>query len=357
MALAETRRATGLSTITKLHDPIAEKFPAGRSLIYLDYAFTTNVGDQLIVLGTLEYFRRIKADVRYSRNIHNSEAIENLKVKDGDILVLHGGGNFGDIYPHFQNYREEVIDHHQGNRIVIMPQTVHFSSREKLARSSERMNKHPDLTLFVRDKVSYEQMKPFFGERVQMAPDMAHHLFPSLVSNLATTTVPSKPPLYLFRTDPEKGHVPPSLEAKESEFVDWDELISKQYRLQRKIIRSQYPIMKAGIQLYDLDKSYFELITAEVSRMCNLLNSYPIWFTSRMHGAILGLLLGKPVFALDNSYGKLSTYFDAWDEWIKPIVLLRSEEDVKKAIDFSQSVAGRSDDEVWAAYRDLAEQF
>ena len=34
--------------------------------------------------------------------------------------------------------------------------------------------------------------------------------------------------------------------------------------------------------------------------------------TDRLHGAIVARLAGVPVVLVDNSYGKLSAYYDAW---------------------------------------------
>jgi exopolysaccharide biosynthesis predicted pyruvyltransferase EpsI len=43
-----------------------------------------------------------------------------------------------------------------------------------------------------------------------------------------------------------------------------------------------------------------------------VLIEFDYWTTSRLHGAILGNLLDKPVKAYDNSYGKLQRYFERW---------------------------------------------
>jgi pyruvyl transferase EpsO len=44
--------------------------------------------------------------------------------------------------------------------------------------------------------------------------------------------------------------------------------------------------------------------------------------TDRLHSAIVARLAGRPVTLVDNSYGKLSAYYDAW--WTNdPEVTLR----------------------------------
>jgi pyruvyl transferase EpsO len=34
--------------------------------------------------------------------------------------------------------------------------------------------------------------------------------------------------------------------------------------------------------------------------------------TDRLHGAILARLAGRPVTLIDNSYGKVTAYYEAW---------------------------------------------
>ncbi|MDI5788788.1 hypothetical protein PO124_11350 [Bacillus licheniformis] len=43
---------------------------------------------------------------------------------------LSGGGNFGDLYPHFQQFRERVVEHYPDNRIVILPQSIYYEHEE-----------------------------------------------------------------------------------------------------------------------------------------------------------------------------------------------------------------------------------
>src|SRR5262245_24147298 len=117
-AAADAHRGKGMSAIADRHAAIAELLPADRSIAYPDYAMTTNVGDQLIVLGTLEFFKKYAIKRRFSRNVRNSEPVGKLPIRADDVIVLHGGGNFGDIYPHFQRYREDVISHYKDHKII-----------------------------------------------------------------------------------------------------------------------------------------------------------------------------------------------------------------------------------------------
>jgi pyruvyl transferase EpsO len=49
-----------------------------------------------------------------------------------------------------------------------------------------------------------------------------------------------------------------------------------------------------------------------VERGCLLLGAGRTVVTDRLHGVLLALHLGRRVIAVDNNYGKLSSYLDTW---------------------------------------------
>ena len=58
--------------------------------------------------------------------------------------------------------------------------------------------------------------------------------------------------------------------------------------------------------------SYDTAARARVLRGCRLLSSGRVVITDRLHAHLLSLLLGIPHAVLDNSYGKVGAYMDAW---------------------------------------------
>ena len=57
---------------------------------------------------------------------------------------------------------------------------------------------------------------------------------------------------------------------------------------------------------------YDAVARARVARGCRLLSSGRVVITDRLHAHILSLLLGIPHAVLDNTYGKLRRFLDAW---------------------------------------------
>src|SRR4029078_11674888 len=92
-------------------------------------------------------------------------------------LVLHGGGNFGDIWPQFQMFRELIIQRYRNTPIVITPQSIHFGSTDKRRHSARILGTHRQLFIFVRDEDSLGFVRDDVGTYGEVVPDMAHQLW------------------------------------------------------------------------------------------------------------------------------------------------------------------------------------
>jgi pyruvyl transferase EpsO len=143
----------------------------GTGVAYLDYPVYSNIGDILIMKGTERFFAEHKINVksRYSLVDYSSK----IEFPEDIVLTFQGGGNFGDLYPEFQRFRESFIRKYKKNKIIILPQTIYYRNPEALERSSEILSNHPDLHIFVRDKRSFKIAKKYFSDFVYLAPDMA----------------------------------------------------------------------------------------------------------------------------------------------------------------------------------------
>ncbi|MGD1714802.1 polysaccharide pyruvyl transferase family protein [Dapis sp. BLCC M172] len=139
-----------------LHEAL-NNIPDFNNCALLDYPSYSNIGDHLIWLGSVLYiFQHRKAKIDYVSSIGNGFSESDfLNRSKGGPIFLNGGGNFGDIWPAFQIFREKIIEQYRDRSIVILPQTIYYSSEEALEKSAQVLNKHPDLTIFVRDDRSF----------------------------------------------------------------------------------------------------------------------------------------------------------------------------------------------------------
>ncbi len=66
-----------------------------RDYVLLDIPDHENIGDELIWEGEIEYLKRLRFKNLYTSNL---VYFSKKKVSKDALILLHGGGNFGDIY-------------------------------------------------------------------------------------------------------------------------------------------------------------------------------------------------------------------------------------------------------------------
>jgi pyruvyl transferase EpsO len=293
---------------------IPKLFPAGARLAYLDYPVHENVGDLLIMLGTERFFRDYRLDVRYRASAFNFRPPNFLR-DPTSVVICHGGGNFGDLYPTFHSFRESIVRRYPANRIVVLPQTVHFEDPERLRASKAVFGGHRDLHLLVRDEESFRIAREHFSDNVYLVPDMAHQLWP--VSGVTPRAAKgSDRELLLIRRDGEGTPLPETIERRAAEFRDWKDLLKP----------TDWYLLYAAVWAQRLDRRLGNTLPAGwawrryagmlVARGIRLFAGYERIVTSRLHGHILACLMAKPSVLLDNSYGKNSSYYRTWTSGI-----------------------------------------
>jgi pyruvyl transferase EpsO len=294
-------------------------------VLYLDYPMHTNVGDLLIMMGTLAFLEKHRLRVRFFGTWKNTPRRGRLPVESDDVILLHGGGNLGDLYPYHQKFRERVIAEFPDNKIVVLPQSVHFDDAAELGRAAERMARHPDLTIFVRDRWSQGLLQPYFGGRVVCVPDMAHQLWPHFSALAGARTEGARSPLFFMRRDKEARPPFAALAPRAADFLDWSDIVpralSRATRLFVYLAHAEYLLGRN----FRLGRTYCRLASHYSEDVIRSLNARDVWLTSRLHGSIAGLLLGKPVYVLDNAQRKLTNYLSTWGAQVAPVGVIGSD--------------------------------
>ncbi|WP_373230137.1 polysaccharide pyruvyl transferase family protein [Cohnella sp.] len=293
---------------------ILNVIPPGSSIYYIDYPVYNNGGDILIMKGAEAFFRDngIRVKARYS--VHDFP--ETLMIPKNHIIVLHGGGNFGDLYPVHQRLREKIVASYPNHRIVILPQTIFYKKESEFDRTAHIFNRHNDVHLFVRDPLSYEMATMKFHLcSVYLSPDMAHQLWPILPKSS-----PGKDLLCFFRTDIEKTKEQEQLEESgRGDFLDWASLYN---RVEKKSINMIANMMRKGSRMLPMQAIWGKYTDYLMDKAVKRFSGYRNVQTSRLHGHILSCLLDKPNTLLDNSYGKNSNYYNTWTRGIKSAQLV-----------------------------------
>lgn len=297
---------------------ILKVIPPNSSIYYIDYPVYNNGGDLLIMKGTEAFFKdnQIRVQARYSV----LDFPDRLIIPNDQIIVLQGGGNFGDLYPVHQKLRERIVADYPNHRIVLLPQTIFFKKESEYDRTAQIFNNHKDVHLFVRDTLTFDMAtRKFDNCCVYLSPDMAHQLWPILPKS-----APGKELLCFFRTDIEKTSEQEQFESVSSgDYLDWASLYN---RVEKKSINMIVKIMKKGSGPLPMQAIWGKYSDYLVDKAVKRFSGYRNVQTSRLHGHILSCLMDKPNTLLDNSYGKNSNYYNTWTSAVKSAQLVVKKE-------------------------------
>lgn len=250
-----------------------------------------NMGDQAIWYATQKllekYFTNANVvDVDMSDFWTDIEGIAHL-IQNQDILILQGGGNFGNYYMDDEMIRRFVINRFRNNRIIMFPQTVYFSKdkegEEELKQSVSIYNKNKNLVLIARDAESFECLKANFTNDMYMLPDVVLSL------NAVNAKKERKGALICLRSDKESIMNQQNVEKMK-------EVIKKAFS----------EITYTDTQVDDYCKENRELL---LMHKLEEFQSAELVITDRLHGMIFSVITGTPCIVFDNFNGKVKNVY------------------------------------------------
>lgn len=289
---------------------IARFIPPGARVGFVDYPMHINVGDLLIFLGAMDFFAANRNPLPVSFCLYDAGERAFAALEDVDVIACHGGGNFGDIYPRHQRLREAIVRRFPHKPVVIMPQSIQFGSEQAMAESAAVFRRHPDVAICVRDAHSEAVARHRFTDKVLLLPDMAHRLYDAFAPVRDAGYAPEDRPFHLLRRDVEAAGT--GRDAPQG--ADWNTIMRFSEKLRMERHRSAARLRgRLGLVSASAVHAYRDTVDGIVTAIAGRLAARNPWTTSRLHGAIFGLLLGRQVTLKDNSYGKNSRYFDQWN--------------------------------------------
>lgn len=276
----------------------------------------SNIGDSEIVVAEKEFLKAHKLsffEVTVNEYIEFKQQIINKKNRFRCVM-LHGGGNIGDQYKREEEVRRDIISSFKDKRIIIFPQTIYFtdteSGKNELKKTIQIYNNHPDLTICIREKYSFEQYSHFFKKTI---------LIPDIVLNETRREKQNNnnKVLFLLRNDPEKRICQKEID-KIKELLD--------------ICNIKYDISDMMCNTRIRKKNRKRKVTEKLSQI----SQYGLVITDRLHGMVFSYLMKTSCIALGNYNNKVKgTYewisFDESIEFIDDIEKI-SIEDIKNKI-------------------------
>lgn len=279
-----------------IHNPYSGK-PVKKysehGIVYLLAPSHSNLGDIAIFVKSLEFLRNHSSlpikTILYSHQCVKKGVVRSLPLYADDVIIIHGGGNMGTIYPAEEYLRQNIVKWFPDNKIISLPQTVWFGNEKKnyiLDRAKKIYSFHQNLTIFGRDVPSYDFCKNNFKCDVQLCPDMVLSSLPERTAEYQK----NKKVLLCLRKDIESSldsgfqkEIEKHLSSRGYSFEYWD--------------------------TDDLSGRNIENKEERIQQVLKYFNQFQFVITDRYHGTILSYISKTPCIGLDNSFGKVKNGF------------------------------------------------
>lgn len=226
-----------------------------------------------------------------------------LKLMNSRVILVNGGGNLGTLWMDVEDLQREIIQRNPRSLIMILPNTAFYEESEwghaELRKSIQIYNHHRNLTIYAREKTSYDFMKPIYKD-VRLMPDMVMSLKEDDRKNERSGC------LLCLRGDCEKTRTD----------------------AQEQIIREQAHAL-FGDHVKDSDMISGNHIPVaqretELDRKFEEFSSAQLVITDRLHGMVFCAITGTPCIVVDSKSPKVRGCY----EWIKHLDYIRFADDV-----------------------------
>ncbi len=297
------------------------------------YIFMTanynNIGDLAINYAQEKFIERTCPDYRIV-SIAITDTYKYLKsikktLKSTDLILLQGGGNFGDLYPIADFGRLFLCKFFADHRVISFPQTIVFSDTEygrwRFAKNQKVLSGHQNLTLFAREKISYKMMRDAFGtDKVQLSPDIVLSLLATIREEEDAAALDMRKSVVMtLRSDAEK-----KVSAEQQSLLQ--DMVESNYR---DVVYKDTEFV--GISPQTVDEGY-----EKVQEVFKVYQSAKVVVTDRLHGMIFAAVTGTPCIVLPNSNHKISETYKNWLQQCNYIRFIDSADtqEVKDLIDY-----------------------
>lgn len=284
--------------------------------ILLDLPYFGNVGDVLIWQSILDLLSTSQYKCLYSAS---SVTYKKPKIGNQVQILFMGGGNFGDLWKHHQEFRHHVMSDFPNNPIIQLPQSVCFQSKKYMEADIQHFVNHKGhITICLRDENSfniissnYKNVKAILLPDLAFAFDVEKYIHRYKIKNFGKEGI-----LYVRRNDSEAHNQNDAdeLVPKDAVVSDWPTIQNSNWMLglYSKLIVIEK--LFGFIDFCKLNDYIFQTVMKNVilKSGMNFIGKYSKVYTTRLHCGILAFLMGKEVTMFDNSYGKISGVYNLW---------------------------------------------
>jgi len=285
-----------------------------KKIVFFNTPEHDNLGDQALTFAELVFVKENIPDLP-CYEVTGSEMLGAIfgiggLINKNDIIAIHAGGYLGTIWFGGGEKRcRKILKTYKHNKIIIFPQTVYYSDdkfgNSELEKSKSIYSQCDNLTIFAREKFSYNFLKKHFTEcNIKLVPDMVLYLQKHDKSCLR------KGVLLCLRKDHEKTSASLEkffeyLQGKNMDFICTDTTIGKHVSPQ------------------DRDK--------ELMQKLDEFSHAELVITDRMHGMVFSAITGTPCVVLKSLSYKTEGVYD-WISDVKSIKMIQDLNELDGAI-------------------------
>jgi pyruvyl transferase EpsO len=301
--------------------------PKNKPIAHLYYEESLNFGDSGIWLGQEILLNELNIKPVYicSDRTYKKTDIKG-KIGNNGVILFRGGGNFGDLYEYHQ-LRLRVMNDNINCTFIQFPQSVKFNKIENIKITTNIIKKVKKVILLARDNNTFDFFRKHFNFNnvdIILCCDMAFCIgrYTPLQKSFLNKII-------LKRTDQESKEDFNSvmLSSLSNTFTQLNYI--HRYKNRKLFNTIIYFNKKTMIGITDwyltdiLDKNLYESLTyyekAEqgFKHATNILALGNEIVTDRLHAFIFGFLINKKHTIIDNSYGKVSNFYNTWLKYSK----------------------------------------
>lgn len=284
------------------------KYKNVKKIIYCLTPEHGNLGDQAIAYATVKFlsdkFKGYEI-LEFERDeIYNYGKAINSVLSEVDLIILHGGGNMGNLYIHEEEARRFIVHKFRKNKIISMTQTITFTEdaygKKEKEKTVKVYNENSNLILLAREDKSYSTMKNLFTNNLVIeVPDIVFYLED------------------LFEINNNRNYIMTCLRAdKESYFKEKKDKFLQQLRIEYDNILESDTVINNNVTK--------EKRKDELFKIWNDFRKAKVVITDRLHGMIFATITKTPCIVLRSLDHKVVESY----KWVKELNYIRFVEDL-----------------------------
>lgn len=308
----------------------------GKCVFFVMTPTHTNMGDNAITLAAEELLSKSKVDyVEITiAQLHELHSYGFLNILNKYPILINGGGNLGTLWFDVEQLIRDIIINNPKSSIMILPSTIYYEDskwgNEELERAEQIYNAHKDLTIYARERISFEELKKHFNN-VKIAPDLVLSL------NKSDRASERKGCLMCLRSDCEKT----IFEDEEVLLVD------KMHRLFGERVIYSDTCSEKSVSVHKREE-FLEKKLDEFRRS-------ELVITDRLHGMVFSAITGTPCIVINSKSPKVKGCY----EWIKHLDYISFCDDIRNVEYTYENMSKQSccydNKKLSSCYRDLCE--